>query len=109
MACLARPDAATLHYFSTIISLCSGGQDPTDDKEEKLESIKTILAVSDDDLKACTDDRSIRSTCRSIVRLVLKQELNDPTVSFGRILKDKKYSKVIAAIRGMLSKSLRTV
>ena len=96
----------TIKYFSTIVSLCTGEDiDYEEEKGEKLEKIMNILAMSEEELDQCNDRDSIRNTCRKIVRVVFKQELEDITFPYGKILKQKKYKPRTSAIRGMLNKS----
>lgn len=56
--------------------------------------------MSEAELGECVDERSIRSTCRKVLRVVFKEELRDPSIRFANILerKDK-----LAAIRGTVS------
>ena len=53
--------------------------------------------MSEAELDECVDKRSIRSTCRKVVRVVFKEELADPSIHFAQVLerKDK-----LASIRG---------
>ncbi|CAF1497866.1 unnamed protein product [Adineta ricciae] len=97
---MPRPDPATIKYFSTIVSLCTGEDiDYEEDKGEKIAKIIDILAMSEEELDHCNDKNSIRNTCRKIVRIVFKQELEDITFPYGRILKKKKYQARMSAIR----------
>lgn len=58
------------------------------------------LALSESELDECTDSKSIRSTCRKLVRRVFQKQLADPNIHFGKVLKKK--SKKVAAIRRKL-------
>jgi len=101
---LARPDPVTINYFAHIVNLCVGeGTDYEDEKGDKLEKIINILALSEAELQEYTDSKSIRSTCRKLVRVVFKQQLADPDIAFGNILKDKGHKAKVAAICGTLN------
>lgn len=68
-------------------------------REEQMKKVMEILAVSEDELDECTDPKSIRSTCRKLVRLIFKDKLVDAGVHFGHLLKNKDYKDIFAAIR----------
>lgn len=98
---LARPDPVTINYFAKIVSVCTGEEmEDNDTKSDKLFGIMTTLKLSDAELDECTDKKSIRNTCRKVVRHVFKIELGDPTVPFGKILKEQ--ASKINAIRRKL-------
>ena len=100
----ARPDPVTISYFAKIVSLCTGEDTDYDDaKGERLLDIMTTLAMSETELNDCFNEKSIRATCRNLVRLCFKQELKDNSIHFGAILKDKSYKSQIAAIHGKLT------
>ena len=93
----ARPDPETIKYFARIVSICTeSDKELEEEKGDKLADIMCILALSEAELEECKDAKSIRNTCRKVVRLVFHQQLADPNVSFGDVLKEK---KMIAAIR----------
>ena len=58
----------------------------------------TTLKLSEAELDECTDKKSIRNTCRKLLRRVFKIELADPNIHFGKILKGQA-SKVTAIRR----------
>lgn len=102
---IARPDPVTIDYFSKIVSICTGQATGfEEDKGEKLAVIMDTLAMSEDELTQCTDPKSIRSTCRRIVRIVFKKELENAQVHFRSVLQQE---KKIAAIRGKCIRSIR--
>jgi hypothetical protein len=103
----ARPDPVTIDYFATVASICTGADNDHDDnKGDKLADIMLVLAMSEHELDKCTDAKSIRITCRNIVRALFKKDLADHSVQFGTLLKCNKKKKVIAAIRGRLIDSI---
>ncbi|CAF1016602.1 unnamed protein product [Adineta steineri] len=80
---MPRPEPGTIKYFSTIVSICSGEDVGFEEKE----------------LQTCYDINSIRNTCRKVLGIVCKAELEDPTVLYGTILNGNQYQKRLAAIR----------
>ena len=95
---LARPDPGTIEYFAKIVSIYSGAdKDYEESIGDKLAKLMDVLAVSEEQLLECTDVKSIRSTCRKVVRLVFKQALSDENTPFGSVLREK---RMMAAIRG---------
>ncbi|CAF1479546.1 unnamed protein product [Adineta steineri] len=94
---LARPDPGTIEYFSTVVEICTGGRNDNDRKADKLEQIMSVLAVTEDELENQLDKKSVRNTCRKIVRLLFSTQLKDPDISFNEL--NKKYKTKIAAIR----------
>lgn len=95
---LARPDPVILEYFSKIVTICTGqDKEYEESKGEKLATIMDILAMSEDELLQCTDPRSIRNTCRKVVRVVFKDELSNPKIHFRSVLQQ---TQKVGAIRG---------
>ncbi|CAF2108254.1 unnamed protein product [Rotaria magnacalcarata] len=93
---MPRPDPITINYFAKIVSICTGEKsDDNDVKSDKLIDIMEILTLSEIELGECTDKKSIRNTCRKLVRRVFQTELADSTIQFGKILK-KQAAKVVA-------------
>lgn len=97
---LARPDLGTIAYLSRVVSICTDADNDFEDgKGDKLIKIMTTLALSEPELDRCTEPKSIRSTCRKVVRIVFKDEFDDPDQHFGTLLKKAELRDKFAAIR----------
>lgn len=95
---IARPDQLTIEYFAKIVAICTGqDRDDEESKGEKLAAIMDVLALSEDELLQCTDSKSIRNTCRRVVRVVFKDELSNPRVHFRSVLRQ---TEKVGAVRG---------
>ncbi|CAM4791828.1 unnamed protein product [Rotaria magnacalcarata] len=77
---MPRPDPITINYFAKLFLYV-------------LERNRMIMIEIE--LGECTDKKSIRNTCRKLVRRVFQTELADSTIQFGKILK-KQAAKVVA-------------
>ena len=66
-------------------------------KSDRLLNIMATLALSEAELDECNDVRSIRNTCRKLLRRIFQKELADPNIHFGKILKEN--SSKTTAIR----------
>lgn len=84
--------------------MCNGDADGHElSKGDQIANIMAILNMSEKQLDDCTDPKSIRMTCRNVVRVIYKTQLADNSKSYGKMLKNKKHKPIFKAIRGNLN------
>ena len=61
-----------------------------------MQELSSTLGLSKDELEQSVDPKSIRKTCRNVLRKVFKAELANPEIPYSQVLLNE---EVMSAIR----------
>jgi hypothetical protein len=64
---------------------------------KKVNEMIDTLSLNEEELERCVDHKSIRKTCRNVVRKVFKSQVMDSNIPYSEILSNE---TVMTAIRG---------
>lgn len=92
----AMPNPSTVDYLAAVLHICNGRNRNRHEDDEQVQELSSTLGLSKDELEQSIDEKSIRKTCRNVLRKVFKAELADPEISYSQVLLNE---EVMSAIR----------
>jgi hypothetical protein len=92
----AMPDPITVDYLEAVLNICNGRNRNSHEDDEQVQELTNTLGLSKDELEQSVDQKSIRKTCRNVLRKVFKAELANPEIPYSQVLLNE---EIMSAIR----------